>query len=69
MKLIKIPDSDIYIMASDIKLVKLYTPGSNDFAIDITTNDGMTKSYWLSVKDKQEAQQMIAKFIEDFNNL
>ena len=69
MKLIQIPDHDIYIMASDIKTVRLYNPNSNDYGMDITLADGTTKTYWIKANDKATAQEILTKFIFDFNNL
>lgn len=69
MKLIQIPDSDTYIMASSIKSVSLYNPSNNDYGIDITSVDGTTKNYWLRTGDREIALEILTKFIFDFNNL
>jgi len=69
MKLIQIPDHDVNIMASDIKTVRLCNPNSQDYGIDILSVDGNSKTYWFKGNDKEIAQQILTKFIFDFNNL
>ena len=68
MKLIKIPNCNIYLAKSKIVIIQLSIDSNDIYSLSIGIRGGLWEKYDLNTKDEDEATRILNEFVVKFEN-